>query len=105
MDRRRRPHWHVTQCSRRRSRAPASRIFTWSGAVVRTVAWPPRQAGRAVPLGDAVAGVGPAADGFVALLTSAGRGWDDTPRLAFVRRGAVSSVELPEVSGRVLVRS
>ena len=97
--------WHATHVLAKDFSGDGSRLFTWTDNVVRTVAWPPRSAGRAVPLGGAIAGVGPASDGFVALLTSAGRGWDDAPRLAFVRRGAVSSIELPEVSGRVLVRS
>jgi hypothetical protein len=39
------------------------------------------------------------------LLTSVGRGFDDTPQLAIVRSGAVLSIELPAVTGRVLVRS
>jgi hypothetical protein len=97
--------WHATRVLTKDFSGAGGRIYTWSGKTVRTVAWPPRSAGRAIPLGADVAGVGPAAGGFVALLTSAGRGWDDAPRLALVRGTTVSSIELPAVSGRVLVRS
>jgi hypothetical protein len=97
--------WHPTHVLTKDFSGAGNRIFTWTGNVVRTVAWPPRSPGRTTPLGAAVAGVEPAADGFVALLTSAGRGFDDAPRLALARRGAVSSIELPSISGRVLVRS
>jgi hypothetical protein len=85
-----------------------ARMVAWRDRTVLRVAWPPAGTGplRLEPLAsfdERVADAKPLPDGTVAvLLSAAGEGWDDAPRVAIAGRGDPTVVDLPEAGPRTI---
>ncbi len=80
-------------------------VFSWSGTTVRAASWPPRRSRPFASFPEALADVAAVPEGVAALLTGAGKSWDNTPRLAIVRGKKISTVMLPDEPGQVIARS
>ena len=80
-------------------------VFSWSGTTVRAASWPPRHSHPFASFPEPLADVAAVPEGIAALLTSAGKSWDNAPRLAIVRGKKISTVTLPDEPGQVIARS
>jgi hypothetical protein len=88
-----------------------SRMIAWRDGTVFRVPWPPRGSGalrleRLASFETRVADARLLPDGRVAvLLSAAGAGWDDAPRVAIVGRGEPRILELPESGPRTIAHT
>jgi hypothetical protein len=98
-------HWHETHALAPSFVGSGSTVYTWSGNTIHESAWPPARSRAVARVSEPIADVATSPGGAIALLSSAGSGWDNAPRLAIVRGKLISTETLPDELGQVTARS
>ena len=99
--------WHTTRELGPSYAGKGSILVWWSGSTLRQIVPWPATSGTfrsrlLARLNGQIASAAAIPGGAAALLTDAGKGWDNAPRLALVRGGTVRMLTLSHVSGDVL---
>jgi hypothetical protein len=98
-------HWHETHALAPAFTGSGSTVYSWNSDTIREAAWPPVRSHTDTTLPEEVADLATIPGGVVALLTDAGKSWDNVPRVAIVRGKRISTDTLPDEVGQVTARS
>jgi len=99
--------WHETLGLGANFAGRGASLYWWSGSTLEQVTgWPARTGAlRSQPVARfsaPIADVAAVDGGVAALLTNAGRGWDDPPHVELLRAGRSETLDLPASGGEVL---
>jgi hypothetical protein len=98
-------HWHETHALAPAFTGSGSTVYSWTSDSIREAAWPPVRSHNDATLPEEVADLATIPGGVVALLTDAGKSWDNVARVAIVRGKRISTATLPDEIGQVTARS
>ena len=97
--------WHETRSLGPDFAGSGSDLYVWSGDDLRRASWPPLRSTKLAVLPETIADAAPVPGGVAALLTESGHSWDNNPRIAVLRDDRDSTLDLPDLPGRVLARA